>query len=231
VGDRTQCAELAELLAEVATGVASGPDRARVLRHLSACDDCRRELDDLTQVADEVLLITPERESPAGFEGAVLDRIAALTPPAEPVARRRWGFWRPVLYAAAASIFAIAGAGVAWQATSDERELAAAYQNTLDVADGRYFSAVDLVGMDGMSAGTAFVYDGSPSWLFVVVRDAPAGTYDVILTAGGRSATVATCTVDQSTCSVGVTLDPGTYPVDEVRLVSPDGTTLRSEQG
>ena len=82
-----------------------------------------------------------------------------------------------------------------------------------------------------MSAGTAFVYDGSPSWLFVVVRDAPAGSYDVILTAGGRSATVATCTVDQSTCSVGVTLDPGTYPVDEVRLVSPDGTTLRSEQG
>lgn len=226
--DRTECAELADLLAEVATGAASGPDRARVLRHLNACDDCRHELDELTRVADEVLLITPEHESPAGFEGAVLDRISALTSPAEPLPRRR-RFLRPILYAAAAAVFAFAGAGVIWQATSDDREVAASFRDTLDVAGGRYFSAVNLVDPDGASAGTAFFYDGTPSWLFVVVRDAPAGTYDVVLTAGSRSTTVATCTVDESTCSVGTTVDAGTFPIDEVSLNSADGTTLRSE--
>lgn len=229
--DRTECAELADLLAEVATRAASGPDRARVLRHLNVCDDCRNELDELTRVADEVLLITPEHESPAGFEGAVLDRISALASPAPPVQprRRRDRFVRPILYAAAAGVFAVAGAGVAWQATSDDRQLAESFQNTLEVADGRYFSALDLLRPDGTSAGTAFFYDGSPSWLFVTVRDAPAGTYDVVLTTDGRSTTVATCTVETDTCSVGVTVVDGTYPVDEVTLRSPDGITLRSE--
>src|ERR1700754_3357233 len=77
--DPTRCGEFADALAEVATGAASGPDRARVLAHLADCADCRRELDELTRVADEVLLVAPEHDPPAGFEGAVLARIAALT--------------------------------------------------------------------------------------------------------------------------------------------------------
>lgn len=226
--DRTECSELADLLAEVATGAASGPDRARVLRHLSSCQDCRRELDELTRVADEVLLTAPEHDPPTGFESDVLDRIFAATRPPEP-AHRRLRSLRPVAYAAAAVILVIIGAGVVWQATEDDRELAASFQNTLDVAGGRYFSAVDLVRPDGTSAGTAFLYDGEPSWLFVVVRDAPAGAYDVIVTAQNRSTTVATCTVDNGTCSAGVTLDAATFPIDDIVVSATNGATLRSE--
>lgn len=218
-----RCADLAETLAEVATGAASGPDRARLLRHLTDCEDCRRELDELTRVADEVLLIAPEHEPPAGFEGAVLAR---LEPKAAPQARRH-RFARPLLYAAAAAVLAVGGAATVWLATESDRELAAAYRDTLDVADGQYFAAADLIAPSGNSAGTVFFYQGEPSWLFVVVRDTPTtGAYDVIVEAGGSATTVGDCIVDSTTCSVGATLPTSVYQVDEVSLIAPDGTTL-----
>jgi hypothetical protein len=218
-----RCADLADTLAEVATGAASGPDRAQLLRHLTGCEDCRRELDELTRVADEVLLIAPEHEPPAGFEGAVLAQLTGSA--AAPPAKRR--FARPLLYAAAASLVALGAAGAVWQATADDRNLAAAYRDTLDVADGRYFAAADLLKPSGGSAGTVFLYEGEPSWLFVVVRDAPApGGYDVVVDAGASSTVVGSCVVDSTTCSVGTTIDDHVYNVDEVRLVSPSGTAL-----
>jgi hypothetical protein len=222
--DESRECEYADLLAEVATGAASGPERARVLRHLNSCGDCRRDLEQLTRVADEVLLAAPVRESPAGFEGAVLDRIAALSRPARVTGLRRW--LRPALAAAAAVVLAIGGAGVVWQATSDDRRLAAAYRDTLDVANGRYFAASDLVGAGGASAGTAFFYEGSPSWLYLVVRDAPDGTYDIAVSVDGRSTTVAECEVVQRTCGAGATLAVSIRSIDAVSLVAADGTTF-----
>lgn len=233
MGEPREC-EFADLLAELATGSASGTERDRVLRHLNTCDECRRELEQLTRVADDVLLVAPEREAPAGFEGAVLDRIAALPwpdpaaqPSAEPRPDRSWRRLRPALVAAAAAVvLAFGGAGVAWQATADDRELAAAYRDTLAVANGRYFAAADLTTAGGDSAGTAFFYQGSPSWLYVIIRDAPSGTYDVAVSAGGRSLTVAECEVTENTCDVGATLDVSIRSIDSVTLVAPDGTTL-----
>jgi len=225
--DESRECEVADLLAEVATGAASGPDRARVLRHLNTCGDCRRELEQLTRVADEVLLVAPERESPAGFEGAVLDRIAALSsPPAAARTSRAWRWLRPAFAAAAAVVLALGGAGVVWQATSGDREIAAAYRDTLDVANGRYFAASDLVDAAGVSVGTAFFYEGSPPWLFVVIRDAPGGTYDVVVSVAGESTTVTECEVVRNTGSAGATLDVPIRSIDSVTLVDPDGTPL-----
>ena len=112
-----------------------------MLRHLNDCDECRQELEELSRVADEVLMIAPEHEPPAAFESSVLDRIAASAPGSRPA--RRW-FARPALQLAAAALFAVAGAGIAWQATTDDRELAAGYRETLDVADGQYFAAAPV---------------------------------------------------------------------------------------
>jgi hypothetical protein len=226
--DESRECEVAALLAEVATGAASGPDRARVLRHLTTCGDCRRELEQLTRVADELLLVAPERESPAGFEGAVLDRIAALSAPARRRSARGWHWrWlRPALAGAAAAVFAVGGAAVAWQASADDRELAAAYRDTLDVANGRYFAASDLVGAGGGSVGTAFFYEGSPPWLYVVIRDAAPGTYEVLVSVNGRSETVARCEAAGHTCGAGATLDVSIHSIDGVTLVGPDGSTL-----
>lgn len=236
--ERTDCAGVEDLLAEVATGAASGPDRARVLRHLSTCDECRQELDALTRVADDVLLIAPEREAPAGFEGAVLARLTqpgtdpVQTPtPAvgEPGRRRRAWSRRTVLaVAAVAAVFGTGGAAVVWQATGDDRDLAASYRGTLDVANGRYFSAAPLTGPEG-AGGTVFLYDGDPSWLFVVVEAAPAGTYDVVVAAEGRTWTVGSCTVGAgSGCSTGATLDLALRDLEDVFLVAADGVTLHT---
>ncbi|RIQ36727.1 anti-sigma factor family protein [Jiangella rhizosphaerae] len=248
--DPNRCGEVADALAEVATGAASGPDRARVLAHLADCPDCRRELDELTRVADEVLLVAPEHDPPAGFEGAVLARIAALAsespavpPPSPPPApatdaepdavvtplrprRRR----RALPYAAAAAIAALGGAGVVWQATSDDRDLAAGYRETLDVANGRYFHAAPIVDDNGEQVGHVFLYQGEPSWVFTVLDDTvDPGTYDVSVVTEDGTQPLAECEVDRTGGGAGSTVDADIYQIERIDLVGPGGTTLAAD--
>jgi hypothetical protein len=228
VDELSNCDDLADTLAEVATGAASGADRAYLDRHLDRCDRCQRELAELSRVTDELLRIAPEREPPAGFESAVLARIggsARATQPATVTGTRRRRLMRPLRYAALVAIAAAVAAAGVWRVTANDRMLASAYRETLDVADGRYFLAVDLVGPRA-SAGTVFLYEGTPSWLFVVARQAPQpGPYDVVVTTGQSRTVISTCHVDAMTCSAGATLDLGISTIDDVRLVAPDGTT------
>ncbi|MFD6443711.1 zf-HC2 domain-containing protein [Promicromonospora sp. NPDC060204] len=233
-GDR--CAELRDALTEVALGVADGATRAAVMTHLATCDRCRDELSSLADAADELLLLVPEREPPADFEGRVLARLAGdpARPDTGPTSRapgapiepdawdgpptgagagpaapgpathgpaspgpatvRRHGARRAVLAAALGAGLLVAGGASVWVVTAPDRELAASYRTTLDTAHGRYLTAADLVadgsadgttdGTAGDSAdgsvGTVFLYEGDPSWAYVVVRDAgPAASYDV----------------------------------------------------
>ena len=62
------CHEIRGLTAEVALGVADGEDRARVLDHVVDCSECRQELEDLTALADDLVVLAPEHEPPLGFE-------------------------------------------------------------------------------------------------------------------------------------------------------------------
>ncbi|WP_129787777.1 zf-HC2 domain-containing protein [Promicromonospora panici] len=195
-----RCAELRDALTEVALGVADGTTRGVVMAHLATCERCRDELSSLADAADELLLLVPERDPSADFEGRVL---AQLTPdqgarsptgpdqPAEPIRPttiRRHRAQRAVLAAAlGAGLLAVGGTGV-WLATAPDRELATSYRATLDTANGRYLAAADLTteaGPEGsaQSVGTVFLYEGEPSWAYVVVRDAgPAANYDVVVT-------------------------------------------------
>jgi hypothetical protein len=226
VTDRTECVELADLLAEVATGAASGPDRARLLRHLNDCDECRQELEELSRLADEVLLIAPEREAPAAFESAVLERITASAPRSQ---TRRW-VARPALQLAAAAIFAVAGAGIVWQATTDDRELAAGYRETLDVADGEYFAAAPVTDGTGVEVGHVFLYDGDPSWVFAVLGPEPEpGDYDVVVQTGDGVSTIATCEVQTAGCGGGAAIGARISAIQNVRLVGPDGAWFTAE--
>ena len=227
--DPNGCAWHAESLAEVATGAASGPDRARVLDHLSRCADCRAELAELTSVADEVLLIAPEHEPPAGFESAVLSRIAALDEPAtvahDHAPRRRWV--RNLVLAAVAMALGLAGAGIVWMSTSDDRDLAASYRETLDTANGQYFVAAPVRDEAGDQVGHVFLYQGEPSWVFAVLGDAPApGAYDVRVATDTWTGKVAICNVEAKTGGAGGTIDADIYQVREVDLTAADGPTL-----
>src|SRR4051795_797936 len=80
------CEHTRALTAELALGIADGADRAQALRHLAECANCRRELEQLSAVADELLMLAPERQPAAGFESRVLARLEPA-PPRGPRAR------------------------------------------------------------------------------------------------------------------------------------------------
>jgi Putative zinc-finger len=157
--------ESRELLAELALGIATGDERARALEHLAGCRRCRRSLEELSDVADELLAMAPAREPPVGFETKVMERLGGASP--RPRSRRRWA-----VLAAAAVILALGPAGAVYQSTRADRDLATRYRDTLAVANGEYFAAVPLYDRSHDEVGHLFGYQGSPSWMFVVLRDA-----------------------------------------------------------
>ena len=181
---RRRCADTWKVLPELALGIADGEERALALEHLSGCSDCRRELEQLSAIADDLLALAPEREPPAGFEARVLERVK--THPARPRPRRRWVM--RLSFAAAVVASAAVTALVLTSSYSADRHLASQYRAALQGADGRYFQSARLRTPDGAQVGTVFAYQGSPSWLFYVLRGSYAdGVYrEQIVTRSGR---------------------------------------------
>lgn len=172
------CPDIRLLLPELALGTLTGHDRARALEHLGGCADCRRELQSLSEVADELLTLAPSSEPPMGFESRVLERVGATRG-----ARLRRSRWVAV---AAALVAALIGGAAVYAAGAADRELAGSYRATLAVADGEYFAARPLESAEGSEAGHVFGYQGSPSWVFCVVSaGTEEGTYDIEITATG----------------------------------------------
>src|SRR4051794_41811373 len=93
-----RCALAWQTLPELALGIADGDHRALALEHVAACNECRRELDELSAIADEFIALAPEREPPPGFEARVLERLTARHAAARPPRLRR----RRLRFAAAA---------------------------------------------------------------------------------------------------------------------------------
>ena len=61
------CEHVRELAAELALGIADGEDRARALDQLAECPECRKTIEQLSSVADELLMLAPAEEPPPGF--------------------------------------------------------------------------------------------------------------------------------------------------------------------
>lgn len=220
MSERPDCVEICELLPEIAAGVAIGDDRARALRHLAGCAECRRELDALATVVDELLTLVPSMEPPAGLERSVL---AGVAPP-----RRRW-WHNPALRLATAGALAVAvGAGVALQATAHDRWVANQYQEVLRVAGGQYLTVRVITAPHGAEAGRVFAYQGTPSWVFVALRyDGAVGPYQVILvTRDGRDRPLGEMPVIGSEGSWGIAIEAPVSQIAEVRLVGAAGPPL-----
>src|SRR4051812_17770341 len=150
------CEHTRALTAELALGIADGADRAQALRHLAECANCRRELEQLSAVADELLMLAPERQPAAGFESRVLARLE----PAAPRSRRAGRLRRVLAPVAAAAAAAAAAAGIVLHTTSDDRHLAAHFRATLSAAHGRSFEAVRLFAPGRVRAGVVYGYRG-----------------------------------------------------------------------
>jgi predicted anti-sigma-YlaC factor YlaD len=130
-----RCEELRELAPELALGIVEGEERGRALEHLVDCPECRRRVDDLAEVADQLLLLAPHREPPVGFESEVLRRVL---PAPKPRRRRRLQLvFAPAAAALAAAAITLGLVWNDWQAGRD-------YNNSLDKAHGKQFEAYSL---------------------------------------------------------------------------------------
>jgi hypothetical protein len=157
-----RCEETRELAVELALGIVEGEERGRALEHLAKCPECRAEVEQFSEVADELLLLAPHREPPVGFESRVLDE---LLPAPKPKRRRRLRLvLAPVAAAAAAAAITL---GFVW----NDVQTATHYRDTLTKANGQEFEAYSLYGGDSF-AGTVFSYQGAPNWLLITVDPA-----------------------------------------------------------
>jgi hypothetical protein len=158
-----RCEEARELAPELALGIVEGEERGRALEHLADCPDCRRRVEELAEVADQLLLLAPHREAPVGFESEVLSRLLPAPPSKRRRRRRRLGF---VLAPVAT---ALAAAAIVLAIVAPDLRLASHYRHTLDEANGKEFESYALRGAGDSHVGTVFSYEGSPDWVHIDV--------------------------------------------------------------
>jgi hypothetical protein len=216
VSNRANCEEVRELAPELALGIAGGDERARALSHLAECAECRRHVEELSTLGDELLLLAPIQEPPVGFETRVLEPIR---PQPAPRWRRRFA---PLAAAAAA---AAVTAAAMWLGFRDDRELASSYRQTLAQADGQYFDASRLSAPGGAAVGNVFGYEGSPSWVVVTVKSAQhpsTASYDAqLITKSGDRVPQRRVKVLDGKGSAGWAIPISFDRVAEVRLLGP----------
>ena len=213
------CDRTRELAAELALGILDGEQRAQALRHLAECPECRRAVEELTAVADELLMLAPEREPPAGFESRVLARLQPPPAAARPTRRKR-RLLAPLAAAAAAAAIA---AAVVLQTTSDDRRLADHYRATLAAGHGSSFEAARLRAPGQVPAGVVYAYRGATSWIFVVVYGPHRGVpYTAELaTTSGRRVALPSFRLDPKTGTRGEAVPVDLGSIASVRLVGP----------
>jgi hypothetical protein len=95
--NRMECSRLYDLAPELALGLLDGAERAEVLAHLERCARCHGDVASLTEIGEQLLLLAPEVQPPAGFESRVLDRVAPGTTTPQPTIPP--GAWAPALSA------------------------------------------------------------------------------------------------------------------------------------
>jgi hypothetical protein len=213
------CDRTRELAAELALGILDGEQRAQALRHVAECPECRRAVEELTAVADELLMLAPEREPPAGFESRVLARLQPPPAAARPTRRRR----RMLAPLAAAAAAAAIAAAVVLLTTSDDRRLADHYRATLAAGHGSSFEAARLRAPGQVRAGVVYAYRGATSWIFVVVYGPHRGVpYTAELaTTSGRRVALPSFRLDPKTGTRGEAVPVDLGSIASVRLVGP----------
>ena len=209
------CSHVTNLAPELALGTAAGEERAAALEHLSTCASCRRVVNELSALTDEIVALAPAHEPPAGFENRVLDRLSEEFPRR----RRRW-----VGPAIAAALGAVAATLALLVAFDDDRDIASQYRRALDLAHGEYFGVRPLVGDEQAQEGYVFVYQGSPSWFFLTLDDSQPGPYRVTLEMrDGTDVDLGTFELEEGKRSWGTTVTQDTGDVGHLRLSDLEG--------
>jgi hypothetical protein len=157
------CADVRDLLPELALGSLDGATRADVLAHINRCSSCRAEARALADVVDGLSALAPEVEPPSGFADGVLDAMRAeqVRPVAPAATPRRWRT-RHLLAAAVVAALVGVGASVAVVATRHEP--------SRDVAlNARTMRVAPMLDTTNQTLGRAYVSNGADPWVLVDV--------------------------------------------------------------
>lgn len=220
-----ECATTREALPELALGIADGEQRAVALEHIAGCSDCRRELEELSSLADDLIALAPQHEPPPGFENRVLDRLSVRQTRRRPALRRL----RRLVFAIAVPAVAAATALAMTLAYSSDQQLASQYRAALQGAHGKYFQSAHLNAPTGQAAGIVFAYQGSPSWLFYTLRGRyRGGPYkEQIVTRSGKTITLPAFRLING--SWGIATPVGVRDIARLTLTrKPRGPTLKA---
>ena len=224
-----RCEQVKELAPEVALDIATGEERDAVLRHVATCGDCRQLVYELSTVGDEVLTaLAPARQPSPGFESRVLEVLNESSKrPAWPRTRRR-PWLRLALATGAVAVAGVVGAATVYQATSADRQLGEAYRATLEVGNGSFFAAAPVDG-SGARVGTAFAYQGDPSWVMVTLDDSSETeqTYAVrIATREDGYVSLGEAALEEGDRTWGGTLPVDLAEVHEIQFLDQDGEVV-----
>jgi hypothetical protein len=227
------CAEFADVAAELALGVLTGRERADALAHLEHCDACRKHVRQLTMTGEELLGLLPPGEPPPGFESRVMERIG-FAAPAPWVARHRRETGRAAagttrtfgrigsgtrrILAAAAVVVAVAGAALGgWglhAVTSPSPRPA--------------LSSAALLSADHDNVGEVFIFNGDPRWMYMSVDlDSGNGTVTCqLVSADGRTTIIGSFRLAGGYGSWGSPAWVGDGTPVAARLLAANGTVL-----
>lgn len=221
-GRERGCEDYESELAELALGVLTGRDRARVLAHVESCPRCAEELEVLSRTADSVLQAAPEMEPPLGFEVRLFERMGVtdVPPRRRSLLRSRWV---PAVVGVAAAALAL-GLGFGLTSSPPTPNVSAHGYGAHHVTTAALVEGRETV-------GHVVIVGGAKPWISMMLADSSAhGTVNcVVVTDDGVSHDVGTFKADSGGYGAWIAplpkhVDPGDVRAAEV--VSPGGTVI-----
>jgi hypothetical protein len=214
------CEQYADELAELALGVLTGRERARVLSHVESCPRCAEELEILSRTADSVLQAAPDMDPPLGFEVRLFERMGVTD--ARPVRRRlRRSRWVPAVVGIAAAAVAL---GVGLRVTSSP----STSPSVTAGAQGSHQVETAALVSNGKTVGHVMTFAGDKPWLSMMLDDSSAhGTVRcVVVTEDGVTHTVGAFESREGYGAWMAPLHVNPATVRTAEVVSPSGTVI-----
>jgi hypothetical protein len=200
--------EFSDSVIDFALGQLTGRERAAMLAHLEGCMRCRLEVQDLNGVVDELLLLAPAVNPPAGFEDRLSHRLSMRH------ARQR----RFRLLLVGVALIAVAAIGFgAWSATAPGGS-SHSVAGSFPTVSGDGVARTGTLLVNGVERGVVVITFGQPDWMVISVRGTGwtrVVTCRIALT-GGRSITAGSFVVSAGDGSWGTALS---VPIEQLRGV------------
>jgi hypothetical protein len=204
------CAQVREVAPELALGVLGGAERAEALIHVNGCARCQALVNELTEVADALPMLAPEREPPPGFEQRVLSA-------GREERRRRTKRWAAAMAAAAAAAAIVSITVVRVVDAGNDAAVVSATSKPVEAP---------MVTAEGAPAGWAYVTNAR-SVAIAVNYGVDSGRYSIsVHPPGGEDQTIGTMRIEQYRGSWTGESDVPLRGGSTISLVDADGVAV-----